>query len=126
MRKARRLFDHLLVPLLAVALALLGTVRLAPSLAAAAIDLSAYVMPDGSVPYICGLTDDGQPGHHAQGAHCPACVVTKAFLDVPTLGLPPRPLMPMAVIAACPSSLVFIEAHPRAPPARGPPSFLVT
>jgi len=46
-------------------------------------DLSAYVLPDGSLPFLCdGSSGDGPSGGYR--SHCPLCTLSKI------LSLPPR------------------------------------
>ena len=45
-------------------------------------DLSAYVLPDGSLPFLCDATGDNPTGSYR--AHCPLCTLSKI------LGPPPR------------------------------------
>lgn len=117
----RHLPHWLLVLILAVGLAALGPARSVPALSAGGPDLSAYALPDGTLPDLCEWDQDGARQPHGIGAHCPACLVGKALLDVPTLGLPSRTLVVVAGPIARAPRMVLARSHACAPPARGPP-----
>jgi len=62
--------------LYALAMVLVGFAH-HPGRASSSVDLSAYTMPDGSVPFICGGSEtDGTPA--ADGSICEACCLTAA------------------------------------------------
>lgn len=83
-----------------------------------AADLTAYAMPDGTLPVLC--LDGG--ADHAKSGHCPDCqggalvglpVVTASWQVIPRVYRPSRP-----------AALVAQKAEV-APQARGPPSVLM-
>lgn len=118
MGPARHILGAVAVLLMAAALALLGPARPAPALGAQAPDLSAYALPDGTIPDICGL-DPGQ-GPHGE-AHCPACLAGKALPTMTAPALAPRALVPAGFPLACRRPAPRARRRARAPPARAPP-----
>lgn len=124
MRPAGRLSHGLsaaLALLLAFALALIGPHLPAPRAGAATPDLTAYAMPDGTLPVLC-LTGDADGGGGAT-KHCPDCVVAKVVAVVaPAPASAPRSRR-VEVARPLPET-VLVAAFPRAPPARGPPGLL--
>jgi hypothetical protein len=123
MRLRPHLMRSLLVVLLALALAMVGYGhRMAlPD----APDLSAYAMPDGTLPVLC-LVDGQDAQKHMADAPCPACVISAALQMPPVVAVPAIALGTGIVIWPLPGD-VHGRAHAaRAPPARGPPSsFLI-
>ena len=112
----------LMALLLAVALGVLGFGhRIAPHVP---VDLSAYAMPDGTLPELCH--DGGAADHGAKDQPpCPACRIIAAVEMPPVITLPPVQLVPVAVVWPD-VALADASAHPpRAPPARGPPTVLI-
>lgn len=87
----------------------------------AGTDLSAFAMPDGSLPDLCGTVAGDQASLHAP---CPACTLAKAVM------LPCAPQAVRPAITARAVDWLQVAAHltttplPRAPPARGPPAIL--
>ncbi len=121
-RFARQFAQNVMVLLLAVALGVLGFGhRMALH---DPVDLSAYAMPDGTLPELC---HDGGTAEHGQKEQppCPACRIIAAVELPPVITLPPVQLEPVAVIWPD-VALADASAHPpRAPPARGPPTVLI-
>lgn len=81
-------------------------------------DLSAYAMPDGTMPVLCldGGADDAKMGH------CPDCQGgTLAGLPVVSVGWQ---IVPRVYRPALPAPLAAQKAE-IAPQARGPPSVLM-
>ncbi len=115
---ARPFARTLMLLLLAVALGVLGfghRVALHDP-----VDLSAYAMPDGTLPELChdgGAADHGQKDQ----APCPACRIIAAVELPPMITLPPVQLEPVAVVWPEAALAGASEHQPRAPPARGPP-----
>lgn len=121
-RMMRQFAQNLTVLLLAAAFSLLGyghQIRLHDP-----VDLSAYAMPDGTLPELChdaGLGDHGQKDQ----APCPLCRIIAAMELPPVVTLPPVQLVPVVVVWQD-AALTDAEGHqPRAPPARGPPATLI-
>jgi len=67
-----------LLALYVLAVATLGFAHRVP--VAPAVDLSAYALPDGTIPVICGTVGErgGTPGGHHARAACEACLLTAA------------------------------------------------
>lgn len=88
------------------------------------IDLTAYAMPDGTLPQLClDGTDAGKS--MADKRPCPACVIAAAVCLPAAMSLPVVQL-PSAQANWPVASQPIAQAHqPRAPPARGPPTFLI-
>ncbi len=121
-RFARQFSQNVMALLLAVALAVLG---LGHRMALHdPVDLSAYAMPDGTLPELCH--DRGTAEHGAKDQPpCPACRIIAAVELPPIITLPPMQLVPVAVVWPD-VALADASTHPpRAPPARGPPVFLI-
>lgn len=86
-------------------------------------DLSAYALPDGTLPIFC-LTDTGgsQKGKHLHGQPCEACRIgAAALLPAPadTIGQPFEAAVALAVIppsAIEPRRVLLANASPRGPP----------
>ncbi|MDZ4310304.1 MAG: hypothetical protein U1A24_07085 [Cypionkella sp.] len=117
-RFARPFAQTLMVLLLAVALSVLGFGhRIALHVP---VDLSAYAMPDGTLPELCH--DGGGPEHGAKDQPpCPACRIIAAVELPAVITLPPVQLVPVTVVWPD-VALADASSHlPRAPPARGPP-----
>ena len=121
-RFARQFSQNVMVLLLAVALGVLGFGhRMALQ---DPVDLTAYAMPDGSLPELChdgGTADHGQKGQ----APCPACRIIAAVELPPVITLPAVQLEPVAVVWPDTALADSAMHQPRAPPARGPPSVLI-
>lgn len=121
-RFARQFTQNVLVLLLAVALAVLG---LGHRMALHdPVDLSAYAMPDGTLPELChdgGTPDQGQKDQ----APCPACRIIAAVELPPVLTLPAVQLEHVAVVWPDVALADVSADPPRAPPARGPPTVLI-
>lgn len=121
-RFARQFAQNVMVLLLAVALGVLGfghRIALHDP-----VDLSAYAMPDGTLPELChdgGTQDHGQKDQ----APCPACRIIAAMELPPVITLPPVQLEPVTVIWPEAALADASEHQPRAPPARGPPITLI-
>ena len=123
MRFQAKMIRTLLVVLLALVLVLVcyGHRLFLPD----APDLSAYAMPDGTLPALCldGSQDDQR---QTAQAPCPACVISAGLQIPPVVALPVVVLSGEIIEWPAPAA-VHGHAHPvRAPPARGPPSvFLI-
>ncbi|MDB5661318.1 MAG: hypothetical protein JWS10_3933 [Cypionkella sp.] len=121
-RFARQFAQNVMTLLLAVALVTLGFGhRMALQ---DPVDLSAYAMPDGTMPELChdgGVSDHGMKDQ----APCPACRIVAA-LELPAIvSLPPVELTAVAVVWPAVALADMTEHPPRAPPARGPPAILI-
>jgi hypothetical protein len=81
-------------------------------------DLSAYAMPDGTLPVLCsdGGADDAKMGH------CPDCQ-SGALADLPVVSVGWQ-IVPRVYRPALPAPLLAQKAE-IAPQARGPPSVLM-
>lgn len=107
----------MLVVLLALAL---GMVGYGHRMALPALDLSAYAMPDGTIPVLC-LVGGQESSKSAAEAPCPACVIS-AMLQMPPVGtLPAVDLTATLIEWPAPASVSGMPPPARAPPARGPP-----
>lgn len=100
---------------------ILGVALLAfahPPLRAHVVDLSAYAMPDGTLPDLCLMDAD----HPAQGAHCPACHLP-AQLPAPRPAIAavwtelPPVLPPQSAAQLTPRLRAAAPPEARAPPA---------
>lgn len=121
-RFARQFARNVMVLLLAVALITLGFGhRMALH---DPVDLSAYAMPDGTLPELCH--DGGAADHGAKHQPpCPACRIIAA-LDMPVVAALPAVALVVAIVVWPDTALADANAHPpRAPPARGPPAVLI-
>jgi hypothetical protein len=123
MGRLRERFPRLAVAALcAVALALLSVAH-RPAGAAQVADpaLAAYLALGGTLSDLCTL--DG--GDEAASVHCPACTLAKALVTVPCVQAAGRPLA-WSTVQGLPAPILLAQGHgPRAPPARGPPDFLL-
>ena len=87
------------------------------------VDLSAYAMPDGTLPELC---HDGGADHNAKDQPpCPLCRIVVGLDIPPVVGLPPMQLAPSSVVWPRSALAVAGLYQPRAPPARGPPAALI-
>ncbi len=85
-------------------------------------DLSAYVLPDGTIPELCISTEDGGAHHYGAATTCEACLIaSSALLPTPVDVVGRR--MVIAVDVAAPSlgdrcyrRLFSASTAPRAPP----------
>jgi hypothetical protein len=85
-------------------------------------DLSAYVLPDGTIPELCISTEDGGAHHYGAATTCEACLIaSSALLPTPVDVVGRR--MVIAVDVAAPSlgdrcnrRLFSANTAPRAPP----------
>lgn len=84
-------------------------------------DLSAYAMPDGTLPSLCLTMDDPDGDGSATGDHCPECVIAKVLAVLAPSVPHVSGATPLAVARLSAETLVIAE-RPRAPPARGPPA----
>ena len=121
-RFARQFAQNVMVLLLAGALGVLGFGhRMALQ---DPVDLSAYAMPDGTLPELCH--DGGTAGHDQKDQPpCPACRIIAAVELPHVITLPSVQLVPVTVVwpdVALADASTYL---PRAPPARGPPAFLI-
>ena len=118
---ARQFVQNIMALLLAVALVGLGFGH--RMVLEDPVDLSAYAMPDGTLPELC---HDGGEDHGAKDQPpCPLCRIIVA-LDMPaTVTLPPVLLTPQLVVWPHRSVAERSAHQPRAPPARGPPATLI-
>ncbi|MCX8996842.1 hypothetical protein NOF55_06970 [Rhizobiaceae bacterium BDR2-2] len=109
----------------ALALILAGLAHKPPALAAAVpmSELAAYVLPDGTVPFLCDIDhsqDHGQDTAHDR-LRCDACLLSGSALppSPPALKEPPlRPvekLLPRSLIEG-PATALRINTAPRGPP----------
>lgn len=108
----------------ALAMLLLGFAHVPVAAQGARPDLSAFALPDGSLPNICFGKEEGGKGAHLQGAVCAACLLTAgadlpphaAGLDGPVAFSPVLPFL--AVVVSRAGTLLKTQY------ARGPPSAL--
>lgn len=85
--------------------------------------LSAYAMPDGTLPDLCV---DGSGGNSATDTPCPACTITAAMHLPAAVALPAVQLSRSQADWPLPAPPDAQAHQPRAPPARGPPTaFLI-
>ena len=103
-----------------LAVATLGFAHL--PLAIPQIDLTAYALPDGTLPVICGVGTGSAPGKQHAGATCDACLLTAAPGLPLKVGLSvDAPATPQNVFAAvaeqtCAQPVKSANARSRAPP----------
>lgn len=83
--------------------------------------ITAYLALGGSLADLCLSGDDEQD--HAAHADCPACTIAKSMALAPACLAPSDLVVWSSHRAAWPETLVLTGHGPRAPPARGPPSF---
>lgn len=88
------------------------------------IDLSAYTLPDGTVPSLC-LTDSGDGDHHKSAWHgtgCEACrLVSSVILPVPSV-ISDRKIQPLQSLAIKrEAALIARHAYPPSAPPQAPP-----
>jgi hypothetical protein len=123
MGRLRERFPRLTVAALcAVALALLSFAH-RPAGAAQAPDpaLAAYLALGGTLDELCTLDE----GDAAASVHCPACTLSKALIAVPCIDAAAISLA-WSTLEALPAPILLPRGYgPRAPPARGPPDFLL-
>lgn len=111
----------------ALALVFVGFAHKVPSLAAAPspTELSAYVLPDGTLPVICFSGHDEGGGNNGQvyGTGCEACLISAAAMLPVPLDTDRNPsVIPLETLTppSAPSSRRHLfppNAAPRAPPA---------
>lgn len=94
--------------------------------AASSPDLSAFVLPDGSLPGICAEgTNSSETGVPlgASKAFCDACLLTAAPGAVPSAGcwVPVRQALTSPAFSA-PLGRLFVQALQHVPHLRGPPA----
>jgi hypothetical protein len=102
---------------------ILGVALLAfahPPLRAHVVDLSAYAMPDGTLPDLC--LEDADADHPAQGVHCPAChLAAEPPAPRPNIAAVwtelPQILQPQTAAQFIPSLRTNAPPEARAPPA---------
>ena len=94
-----------------------------PVQAPVSAELAQFVLPDGTLPIICGRSFPGEPAHkHAQRTFCDACCLTSAP------GLPPAADVALPVpaptvsIAPLPDLEIRYAAFVASLGARGPPA----
>jgi hypothetical protein len=103
-----------------LALALIGLQFGHNALAPEPIDLTAYAMPDGTLPQLC--LDASGTDQQAKSP-CPACIIAAAVVfENPVAAAPTRLAVSLANWPA-PAAPLRAAHHPRSPPARGPPLF---
>ncbi|WP_244316801.1 hypothetical protein [Pannonibacter tanglangensis] len=129
-RRIRSPLQKLVMALAALSFILLGSMHhgpqgLAGAAAAAsgydAVDLAAYVLPDGTLPDLCNPSASDDGGDRADGPGCPACLLAKSVALASSLPLP-GPAFGSVIDALPVRSDAIGEGHgSRAPPARGPP-----
>ena len=111
----------------ALALVLVGFSHKVPSFAAAPspTELSAYVLPDGTIPVICfsGQDEDGGSSCQLYGTGCEACLISSAAMLPLPLDSDRNPIViPLETLTppSAPASRRHVfppNAAPRAPPA---------
>lgn len=116
-----------LVVIVSIALMLATMVAASHRVALAApglVDLSAYALPDGTLPWLCTVDPDEAPGHAAPSTACEFCLfaATPFHAVLPPGAAPPervtylhRATPPRAPPAG--PSPVALRPEPRAPPA---------
>ncbi len=125
--RRNRLVRRVLLASYVLAVALLGFAHQPISLVRVA-DLSAYALPDGSLPFICGAGKSGAGAHggkHACAA-CSACLLTAApgLLDDHDHRLPPAPTNVIAAARLDPYRAHVAADRPLGFQSRGPPRTL--
>lgn len=115
-RILRHVTQRLLVALLALALALVGFGHRA--FAPDALILSAYAMPDGTLPELCIQGSGDQTKDHAP---CPACTISAAMQLPQTVSLAAVELKVSQADWPATAQTLTPAHQARAPPARGPP-----
>ena len=125
MRKHRKTFSVALRIFCAMLLVSLAFAH-RPVIASPAIDMTGYVLPDGSVSSLCLPDQDGKQGKHIDHG-CEAC----RFASNLAMPLPPTDAEGFsgepraAIFAFAPEPFHPLNFPPNAPP-RGPPSFPVS
>ena len=124
--KARRNRRQWAVRILcAIALLFVGFAHQPATLARSApVDLSAYALPDGTLPIFCLTDTDGSPkGGHPHAQPCDACRIGASTLLPSPADTVGRPFETAAVVAGVPPAaieprrILSPNASPRGPPA---------
>lgn len=108
-------FNRVVVVLFALALILVSYAHRAPQ---QTIDLTAYAMPDGTLPDLCLDVTGDQGGTHAP---CPACTLIAGMDLGSAFVLEGIKLRSNIANWSNPAPRIWADNAPRAPPARGPP-----
>jgi len=98
-----------------------------PLAATVPLDVSAYSLPDGSLPTICIPGDIDDKNGKAAGQHCDACRITSAAaLPSPSCDSAAiAPPVERVAFAFTPERFHRLNFPPNAPP-RGPPAFPIS
>lgn len=110
--------------LCALALVFVAFAHQPVSAASAQPDLSAYTLPDGTLPVLC-LTDSGDTDHHKSAWHgngCEACRLSASvILPVPPAASDQKiePLQSLAIKRE--AALIARHAYPPSAPPQAPP-----
>ncbi|XDA99117.1 hypothetical protein AB1M95_04195 [Sulfitobacter sp. LCG007] len=83
-------------------------------------EIAAFLASGGSLADLCGGSHDG-----GSGVECPACVLSKALVELPTVDEGADRLTWVRVTRVIPPVIWRASHLPQAPPARGPPSATV-
>jgi len=120
--KSRRCYGSVVAALYALAMVMLGLAHqpMARTFSPAA-DLAAFVLPDGSLPPICGQDGQNIPGDGKAAQHCDACTLSSApgLLPVAAASVPTSESRLVALDLAEVGQ--FSPAARHAPLSRGPP-----
>ena len=98
----------------------------ASAIVAASLQATAYLLPDGSAPSICGRSTSGAPARHPGDVACDACRLTAApgaLAPPPMLAEAPRPTMRLRPVQVLASFAGTVAPEPQS---RGPPPAFVT
>ena len=122
-----RILRTFVIALYALAVASVGLAHQAMSIAPPSPDLSAFVLPDGTMPDLCANADDpagaGGLPQGAAAAVCDACLLTAAPGTTPAAGcwLPARQAA-AGMVSPAPYSRHVLPAAHHVPHLRGPPA----
>lgn len=110
--------------LLALSALLLGFAHKPLSLGPSPLELAAYVLPDGTPPFLCHADGDAPEGgshHETASALCDACLLTSSpgLGAIATAVLPTPAAIPLARLIV--ADQVTIGRATPAPTSRGPP-----
>lgn len=114
---------------LSLALAVLAHQPVFPGAASlpdtAAIDLTAYALPDGALPALCLAVDDDGDGKHGDTGRgvCEFCRIAAAMLLAPDFTLVECRRESVAALHVRTRETHTIQAFPPTAPPRGPPAF---
>jgi hypothetical protein len=122
-RFAMSVFNRSLAAMLAIGLALLAWAHdpyAHRESFPAGVDLAAYTLPDGTLPELCLVSEDGE--QKGSEAHCPVCVLGKTFAPVHQFIPLSRVDYHFAHLDPVDEQLPVLVSRRRANTPRGPPS----